>query len=209
MDNFGVIFVNILSFLVCIQTVCEEFLEIYVIVEFKFTLKVVRDMIRIYSQMYHTDKYSHHSSINWPVWLNAWVFAYELSACVLKSRFIILIFRFCDCFGQEGFWNSPNIDCEFSLKCIPVMIRTCSKMLRTGKYSQHNSISWLVGENGWLYIYELSEFQSKSRCSHLIFTFCLCFEEVILRHSVNYIVYIHCKTSNLHDKNIQSNKLYE
>ena len=30
----------------------------------------VRDMIRTYSQMHRTDKYSQHSSIIWPVWLN-------------------------------------------------------------------------------------------------------------------------------------------
>ena len=35
-----------------------------------FTLKGVRDMIRTYSQMHRTDKYSEHSSIIWPVWLN-------------------------------------------------------------------------------------------------------------------------------------------
>ena len=35
-----------------------------------FTLKCVCDMIRTYSQMHHTDKYSQHSSIIWPVWLN-------------------------------------------------------------------------------------------------------------------------------------------
>ena len=31
--------------------------------------------------MHHKDKYSQHSSIIWPVWLNDWVFVYELSAC--------------------------------------------------------------------------------------------------------------------------------
>ena len=34
------------------------------------TLKRVRDMVRPYSQMHCTDKYSQHSSIIWPVWLN-------------------------------------------------------------------------------------------------------------------------------------------
>ena len=31
--------------------------------------------------MHHTDKYSQHSSVIWPVWLNDWVFDYELSGC--------------------------------------------------------------------------------------------------------------------------------
>ena len=30
---------------------------------------------------YRTDKYSQNSSIIWPVWLNGWVFVYELSGC--------------------------------------------------------------------------------------------------------------------------------
>ena len=51
-----------------------------------FTLKLVGDMKISYSQMHRTDKYSQHSSINWPVWLNGWVFVYELSACVFESR---------------------------------------------------------------------------------------------------------------------------
>ena len=33
-----------------------------------------------------TDKYSQHSSIIWPVWLNGWVFVYELSGCGFESR---------------------------------------------------------------------------------------------------------------------------
>ena len=37
---------------------------------FRFTLKRVRDMIKTYSQMHRTDKYSQHSSIIWPAWLN-------------------------------------------------------------------------------------------------------------------------------------------
>ena len=39
-------------------------------IECGFTLKRIRDMIRTYSQMHRTDKYSQHSSIIWPVWLN-------------------------------------------------------------------------------------------------------------------------------------------
>ena len=35
-----------------------------------FTLKHLRDMTRTYSQMHRTDKYSEHSSIIWPLWLN-------------------------------------------------------------------------------------------------------------------------------------------
>ena len=38
--------------------------------EGRFTLKRVRHMIRTYSQMHGTDKYSEHSSIIWSVWPN-------------------------------------------------------------------------------------------------------------------------------------------
>ena len=35
--------------------------------------------------MHRTDEYSQHSSIIWRVWLNRWVFIYELSGCGLQS----------------------------------------------------------------------------------------------------------------------------
>ena len=48
----------------------KEFLDIQVTIEYGFTLKRVCDMVSTYSQMHRTDKYSQHSSITWPVWLN-------------------------------------------------------------------------------------------------------------------------------------------
>ena len=50
-----------------------------------FTLKRVLDMIRTYSQLHRTDKYSEHSSIIWSVWANGWVFVYELSGFGFES----------------------------------------------------------------------------------------------------------------------------
>ena len=42
----------------------KEFLDIQgPYIECRFTLKHVRDMMRTYSQMHRTDKYSQHSSI--------------------------------------------------------------------------------------------------------------------------------------------------
>ena len=61
------------------------FLDIHAAIECGFTLKRVRDMISTYSQMHRTDKYSQHSSVIWPVWLNGWVFVYELSGCGFES----------------------------------------------------------------------------------------------------------------------------
>ena len=48
----------------------KEFLDIHATIECGFTLKHVHDMIRTYNQMQLTDKYSQHSSIIRPVWLN-------------------------------------------------------------------------------------------------------------------------------------------
>ena len=76
----------------------KEFLDIQATVECGFTLKLVRDMIKTYNQMHRTDKYSQHSSIIWPVWLNGSVFVYELSGCWFESRCSHLIFRYGACF---------------------------------------------------------------------------------------------------------------
>ena len=86
----------------------KEFLDIQATVECGFTLKLVRDMLKTYNQMYRTDKYSQHSSIIWPVWLNGWVFVYELSGCGFESRCSHLIFRYGACFEQGVSWHSGN-----------------------------------------------------------------------------------------------------
>ena len=65
----------------------KGFLDIQATIECRFTLKRVRDMIRTYSQMHRTDKYSKHSSV---ISLNGWMFLYELSSCGFKSRCIHL-----------------------------------------------------------------------------------------------------------------------
>ena len=71
-------------------------------------LKHIRDMIRTYTQMYRIDNYSQHSLIIWPVWLNGWVFVYELSGCRFESRCSHLNFRCHVCFEQGVPWHSGN-----------------------------------------------------------------------------------------------------
>ena len=44
-------------------------------------------MIRTYSQMHHTDKYSQHSSTIPSIWLNGRVFTYKLSGCGFELRY--------------------------------------------------------------------------------------------------------------------------
>ena len=63
-------------------------------IECGFTLKFVYDMIITYSQMHRPDKYTQHSSIIWPVWLNGWVFVYKLSGCGFESCWCHLNFRY-------------------------------------------------------------------------------------------------------------------
>ena len=54
----------------------------------------VRDITRRYTQMHRTGKYSQHNSIIWLVWLNGWVFVYELSGCGFESScWVVLVSR--------------------------------------------------------------------------------------------------------------------
>ena len=137
------------------------------IIKCGFTVKRVRDMTRTCSQMHRTDKYSQHSSTIWPLWLNGWVFVFELSGCGVKSSCSHLNFKFRACFEQGVSWHSgkATIKCGFTLKRVRDVTRTYSQMHRTDKYSQHSSIIWPVWLNGWVFFYELSDwgFES-SRC---------------------------------------------
>ena len=86
----------------------KVFLNIEATVECGFTLKCVHYMIRIYSQMHRTSKYSQHSPIIWPVWPNDWVFFYKLSGCGFESSCSHLNFRYTTCFEQGVPWHSAN-----------------------------------------------------------------------------------------------------
>ena len=86
----------------------KEFIDIQATIKCGFTLKHVCDMIRTYSQMHCTGKYSQQGLIIWPVWLNLWVFVYELSGCRFESSCSHLNFRFPACFEQGVPWHSGN-----------------------------------------------------------------------------------------------------
>ena len=90
--------------------VSKEFLEIQATREPGFTLKLVRDVIITYNQMHSTDKYSHNSSIIWPVLLIGWLFVYELSGCGLESScsHLNLNLRYPVCSEQAVSWRSGN-----------------------------------------------------------------------------------------------------
>ena len=77
-------------------------------IECGFILKCVRDMIRTYSQLDRTNKYSEHISIIWSVRRNGWVFVYELSGSGFESSCSHWNFRLRTCFEQGVPWHSGN-----------------------------------------------------------------------------------------------------
>ena len=88
----------------------KEFLDIQAATECEFTLKRVRDIIRTYSQMHRTDKYSQYSSIIWTVWLNGCVFVYKLSGCGFESRYSHSNYRPWMSFNSNSNIFSPKTD---------------------------------------------------------------------------------------------------
>ena len=127
--------------------ICTVHLTVKATMECGFTLTSVRDMIVTYSQMHYTDKFSQHSLIIWPPWLNGWMFVYELSGCGFESSCSHLNFRFHACFEQGVPWHSGNyglrIHCESrawhdnniqynaKIKNIETCLRTCPSRIKT------------------------------------------------------------------------------
>ena len=132
--------------------------------------KIVRDMVKTYSQMHRIDKYSQHNSIIWLVLLNGWVFVCELSGCGFDSRCSFLNFRYGTCFEQ-------GIECRFTLKLLRDIIKSYSQMNRTDMCSKDSSIIWPAWLNGWVFVCKLSGCGFKLRCCHLKFRFGACFEQ--------------------------------
>ena len=95
-----------------------------------FTVKRVCDMMRTYSQMHHIDKYSQHSSIISPVWLNGWVLVYKLNSCGFKSHCSHLDFRY-HASSKEFLDIEATIECKFTLKYECDMIRIYSRCTAT------------------------------------------------------------------------------
>ena len=102
----------------------KEFLDIQATIECRFTLKRVRYIIITYSQMHRTEKYSQHSSIIWPIWLNSWMFVYELSVSGFKSRYCHLNLRFVPVSSKEFLDIQATIESRFTLKRVFDMIIT-------------------------------------------------------------------------------------
>ena len=86
----------------------KEFHDIDATIECGFTVKRLCDMIKAYSQMDRTYKYSEHNSIIRSVWPNGWVLVYKLRDCGFESSCSHLNFRFLACFIIRVLWHSGN-----------------------------------------------------------------------------------------------------
>ena len=118
--------------------------------------------------MHRTDKHSLHSSITRPVWLNGWVFLYEISGCGFESRCSHLKLQMWSLlWARSSLTFSQTIECRSTLKLVRVMIIICSQMHRTDNESQHSSIIWPVWLNGWVFSCELICCGFKPPCCHL------------------------------------------
>ena len=66
-------------------------------------------LIRVlWMNLHYTGKYSQNSSINWPAWLNGWLFVYKLSDSGFVSLCSHLYCTYRACFDQGVPWNSRN-----------------------------------------------------------------------------------------------------
>ena len=92
--------------------------------------KGVCGMMITYSQMHRTDKSSQCRLIIWSVWLNNWVFVYELIGCGFESRYCHLNFRYRGCFEQGVLWYSGNYRVQILLRCACDMIITYRQFWR-------------------------------------------------------------------------------
>ena len=94
----------------------------------KWTLEHLAKMTK---WLISTDKYSQHSSIIWSVWLNCWMFVYELSGCGFQSRCCHLTSDMASALSKEFLDIHPTIECGFTLKRVRDMIITCRLRCKT------------------------------------------------------------------------------
>ena len=123
-----------------------------------YFLKRVHDMIRTYSQMHRTDRCSQHSSIICSVWLNGWVFFYELSGCGWTDE----LFCFCVMVDRRNAisLNSSGDNCQRSSALL------ISNTPRAGFQPAQNLSSGLV-EWSYAVVITTTPQRHKSSCSHL------------------------------------------
>ena len=96
-------------------------------IECGFTLKLARDMVIAYSQMHHRNNYLQHSLFIWLVWLNGWVFVYELIGCGIEPSCHHLYFRYWLIFlVRSSLTFRETKDSGFTLKLVQdIITRYC------------------------------------------------------------------------------------
>ena len=112
--------------------------------------------------MQRTDKYSQHSSIIWPVWLNGWVLVCELSGHGFEFRCSHLTFRYRVCFEQRVPWHSGNYRVWIHSKTRTwydknIQIKTsssCQTLLKTLEISRNTPLAssgGLQSHDSWIF----------------------------------------------------------
>ena len=186
----------------------KVFLDIQATTKFGFTLKRVRGMTITYNQMHRTDKYSQLNSIIWPVWLNGWVFVYELSECGFESSYSHLNFRFRAYFEQGVPWHSDNYR---------VWIHSETRTWHD-KNGQSNApyrkilttqLNHLAGLAKWLSVRLWTKwFWVRVQLQSLKLEISCLFRARSSLTFRRYRVWIHSERRTWHEKNIQSNATY-
>ena len=98
--------------------------------------------------IHHAGKYSEKRSVIWSIWPNCWLLVYGLSGSGFESSCSHLNFKLRAYFEQGVPWHCDTIKCGFTLKDVCDMIRPCSQLHLTDKYSEHTSCMWSVWPNG-------------------------------------------------------------
>ena len=111
----------------------KRFLDIQETIECGFTLKRVHEMTRTYSQMNRTEMYSQHNSMIRPVWLNEWVFVYQLNVFGSSPVEVTLTSDMAPLLRKKYLDIQATIECGFTMKRLRNMKRTYSQMHSTDK----------------------------------------------------------------------------
>ena len=82
--------------------------------------------------------------------------------------------------SKEFLFIQATIEPEFTLNHVHNMTGTYSQMHPRNKYSEHSSVIWPVGPNGWLLVYELKDSGFECSRSHLNCRFRVCVDKEVL-----------------------------
>ena len=102
----------------------------------------------------------------WRVLFNVW-FRHGLTVLITFKLFVKHLSR------NYRYFHLLMIYQCITLEGVHYMIRTCSQLHRTDKYSKHSSIIWSVWPYGWVLVYKLSGSGFESSCNLLFLVLCM------------------------------------